>query len=161
MPSIESIITDILKREGAATNDPLDKGGRTTFGISEKANPEAWADGKVTEEEARAIYYRKYVTGPGFDKVQDSHLQAQLIDFGVNSGPQLAIMRLQEIVGVTVDGILGVNTLAKVAETIDTRLLNNRFVASRVKMFGRIVNKNPSQLKFLSGWLNRALEFLN
>lgn len=53
------IVSDIIKREGGFVNNPADAGGRTDKGISEKSNPAAWADGKVTEEEARAIYQRR------------------------------------------------------------------------------------------------------
>ena len=97
--------------------------------------------------------------GPGFDKITDPHLQAQLVDFGVNSGPQLAIMKLQEILQVDVDGVLGPQTLAAV-KGVTPDELNTLLAVSRIKMIGRIVQKNPSQLKFLSGWLNRAMEFL-
>jgi lysozyme family protein len=159
MPSIETILDDIIRREGDSSNDPNDHGGRTKFGISETSNPEAWADGHVTEAEAREIYTRKYVKGPGFDKIADPLLQAQLVDFGVNSGPQLAIMKLQECVGADVDGILGPQTL-HLLEGIYSPGINNRLVSARIKMIGRIVTKNPSQLKWLNGWINRALEFL-
>ena len=114
-PTIEDIITDVLKREGNATNDPDDHGKRTQYGISERANPEAWADGHVTEAEAREIYERKYVRGPRFDSIKDPQLQAQLIDFGVVSGPSIAIMKLQEAVHVTVDGVIGPETLGAIA----------------------------------------------
>lgn len=160
MATTDSIINDILKREGAATNDPLDKGGRTAFGISEKSNPEAWKDGKVTEDEARAIYEQKYVKGPKFDLITDPHLRAQLVDFGVTSGPQLVISKLQEILGVKVDGVIGAATL-KAISAIHPEDLSNALVVTRVKMIGKIVVNNPSQLKFLNGWLNRALEFLS
>lgn len=161
MATVDEIIEDVIEREGGAkqTNDPRDGGGRTQYGISERYNPEAWVDGKVTDEEAREIYHRKYVRGPGFDKITDPQLQAQLVDYGVNSGPMIAIMKLQQIVGTAVDGVLGKNTLAEVSkyhpEDISTAL-----VTLRVKMIGQIVVKNPSQLRFLNGWLNRALEFL-
>jgi lysozyme family protein len=160
MPTIETIINDVIRREGAATNDPADNGGRTEFGISEKANPEAWKDNKVTEAEAREIYLKKYVTGPGFDKITDKLLQAQLVDYGVNSGPYLAVMKLQEILHVDVDGVLGPQTLAAI-QGITPSELNNLLVSARIKMIGKIVSKNPSQLKFLNGWLNRALEFID
>lgn len=155
----EQIITDIIKREGPATNDPEDRGGRTQYGIAEASNPEAWADDKVTEDEAREIYTRKYIRWPKFDKIEDFHLRAQLVDFGVTSGPMIAIMKLQEIVGATVDGVIGPQTLAAVKlqhpESVSTRL-----VASRIRMICRLVKKNPSDLKYLNGWVNRALEFL-
>ena len=155
------IIDDVLRREGdKETNDPLDRGGRTKHGISEKSNPEAWADGDVDEEESRRIYERKYVTGPGFDKIVDHQLRAQLVDFGVHSGPMLAIMKLQEALQtVTVDGILGPKTLAAIADW-HSDALNTALVKARVRMSCRIVKRDPSQLKWLDGWVNRAFEFL-
>jgi len=155
----KQIIDNVLKTEGGFSNDPNDRGGRTNYGISEKANPEAWADGKVTEDEARAIYETKYVKTPGFDKIKDSKLKAQLVDFGVNSGPYVAIKKLQEIVGVPQDGILGPETFAAI-DRLHSDDVNNCLVALRVKMIGSIVSKNPSQLKFLNGWLDRAVQFL-
>ena len=160
MSRIDSIIDDVLKREGPPTNDPTDTGGRTAFGISEKANPAAWADGKVTEAEARAIYERKYVDFPGFRGVEDKHLQAQLIDFGVHSGPAIAIMNLQAILKVTVDGVLGPKTLEALQKALPFEDVNNHLVAARIRLIGRIVSKNPSQVKFLNGWLDRSLQFL-
>jgi len=158
---IDDLITDIIEREGGATatNDPKDAGGRTQYGISERSNPDAWKDGKVTEAEARQIYLQKYVVGPGFDKIVDSQLQAQLVDYGVHSGPAIAIQKLQSAIGVAVDGKLGPATL-QALEQLDPRIINNRLVAARIKMIGQIVVKVPSQLKYLNGFLNRALEFL-
>lgn len=156
---MSDVIDNIIKREGGFVHDPADAGGRTQFGISERSNPEAWADGKVTEDEAREIYINKYVKGPGFDKIADKQLQAQLIDLGVNSGPAIAVMRLQEILQVTVDGILGPETLGALVK-LHPEDVNTHLVIARVKMIGKIVSKNPSQLKFLSGWLDRALQFL-
>lgn len=155
-------IDDIIEREGGSTvtNDPADKGGRTQYGVSEKSNPEAWTDGKVTAEEARAIFETKYIKGPGFDKVQDIRLREQLADWGVNSGPYVAIQGLQRVVGAEIDGVLGPETLGLVNGAPDASQVGNRVVAERVKMFGRIVKRDPSQLKWLNGWLDRALSFL-
>ena len=157
----DEILTDVMENEGGSqvTNDPHDGGGRTQYGISERSNPEAWADGKVTEEEARAIFTQKYVNSPGFHQVQDDALRAQLIDFGVNSGPGTAIQKLQEILHVTVDGQLGPKTLAALHLRRGDEV-GNLLVAARVRMLGRIVTKNPSQLKWLNGWLDRTLQFI-
>lgn len=159
---MSDLIDDIILREGGdkETNDPKDKGGRTRFGISEAANPKAWADGKVTYDEARSIYEQKYLTGPGFDKISDPKLQALLVDFGVNSGPQLAITKLQEILKVDADGKLGPKTLAAI-EKEEPRRLTNKLALARIKMMGRIVKRDPSQLEYINGWLNRAGEFID
>ena len=162
MPTIKDVIGDVIKREGGSqvTNDPADGGGRTQYGISERANPKAWADGKVTEDDARAIYEAKYVKGPHFDLVQDDQLRAQLVDFGVNSGPGIAIQKLQEILRVDADGALGPQTLTALQQHRADDI-NNQLVAARIRMICRVVQKNPSQLKFLSGWASRSLDFLS
>ena len=158
MPTIAEIIDNVIEREGPETNDPLDKGGRTAYGISEAANPKAWADGKVTEAEAREIYERKYVKWPGFDKIAHPRLREHLIDYGVNSGTQLAIMKLQKILGVEVDGKIGPETLAAL-EAADPVRINNLLALVRMRMFGKIVKKDLRQGKYLDGWLARAEEF--
>lgn len=159
----KKIIDEILRKEGgdAETNDPKDRGGRTKYGISEKSNPAAWADGQVTEQEARDIYERKYITLPGFGKIPATHPRAKeiLVDWGVISGPELAKRELQGILGVKQDGVLGPITLAKLAG-IDDRSLTNLIAVARMKMMGRIVKRDPSQLRFLLGWLNRAAEWI-
>lgn len=156
------IIDDIITREGGPTftNDPTDSGGRTQHGISERAHPKAWLDNQVTLDEARAIYRQRYLDSPGFAQIKDPRLRAQLVDFGVNSGPAVAIQKLQGLLKQDVDGILGPKTLSA-ANAAEPILLNNKLALERVKMIGRIVNKNPAQAKFLNGWLSRALEFLH
>jgi lysozyme family protein len=157
-----SIIDNVLRREGGSkkTDDPLDGGGRTQYGISEASNPEAWADNEVTEAEARAIYEAKYLKGPGFDKISDPRLRDLLVDFGVTSGPALAIMKLQEIVKTKVDGVLGPKTLVALA-TWEPRRLSNKLALARIQMTGRIIKRDPSQIRFLEGWLNRFSEFVD
>jgi lysozyme family protein len=156
---LTDIIKPILAHEGRKTNDRNDAGGRTDFGISERSNPDAWKDGKVTEEEAREIYAAKYIHAPRFHLVPYPLLRAELIDFGVHSGPHLAIQKIQEILNVEVDGVIGPQTLAAILMR-EERELVNLLMKSRIKMFGRLVQKRPTDLKFLSGWLNRALEYL-
>lgn len=158
--AIDKIIDTVIENEGSkVSNDPNDAGGKTQYGISIKNNPEAWADGVVTEAEARDIYRKKYVLSPGFDKISFIPLQTQLVDFGVNSGPGVAILKLQKVLGVTEDGVLGPATLAKLAAS-DPKQVNNLLMAERVKLLGRIVSSKPTQVTNLNGWLARALEFL-
>jgi len=163
MADLEKQFQDLMAKEGGSkvTADPTDLGGRTQYGVSERSNPAAWADGKVTESEAREIFLSKYVVFPKFNLIPASHakLQEQLIDFGFHSGPQLAIMKLQRILNLKEDGVLGPLTL-KAITAADPRELNNKLVVSRAAMITKIVQKSPSQLQYLSGWISRALAFL-
>jgi lysozyme family protein len=162
-----SFIDDVIRREGREfTNDPNDRGGPTKFGIT-KRDLEAWLGRPVSVDEvknldeatARTIFETKYYKRPGFDKIPWKPLAEQLADWGIHSGPTLAIMNLQEILGVERDGVLGPKTLKALSEADSVRV-NISVAKRRLMMFTRIVRKDPTQLKFLSGWVSRALEFI-
>lgn len=157
MTRVEQIVEGIIEREGGFNNRPEDKGGPTIWGIAKKFHPEAWASGPPTKEAAREIYRTRYVKP--FAAILDPALQEQLVDIGVNSGVGMATTLLQRCLGVKEDGILGPKTLG-VANTENAKDLGNRLVAERLRMFGRIVQRDKSQAVFIAGWINRALEFL-
>lgn len=164
---INQILQDVLKREGGYVNHPDDPGGSTKFGITQATL--AWWRGKpvtpedvfnLTQAEALGIYTRRYVSGPRFDHPGIHELvRAQLIDFGIHSGPVIAIKAVQRATGVEADGKLGPLTFAAMHD-VPPELLNNRLVKARLDLIARLVVKHPAQLKFLCGWVNRASSFL-
>ena len=154
------ILDRLEKREGGLVNDPADTGGHTYKGISERWNADLWKDGPPTDAQVRERYEQRYVKGPGFDRIADARLREQLVDMAVHSGPGVAIQKLQAILAVTADGVLGPKTLGALAQS-DSRKINNLLVAARILMLCRIVQKNPSQIKFLLGWVNRSFEWLS
>lgn len=163
--TIDSMLNDLIKREGGFSHLPADKGGATKFGITQgtlafyRGHAVSVDDVKnITELEAKDIYRKLYYIIPHIDKLPEP-LNNLIFDFGVNSGPSRAIIALQESLGVTADGVLGPITIAA---TLAANLhdLINKVTKWRIMMFARIVKKDPSQLVFLSGWLSRALEFL-
>lgn len=156
--NIDNIIAKIIVREGGdrETNDPLDKGGRTKFGISEAANPDLWKNGPPTLEMAVKRYKERYCAG--FDQIQDASVAEFLIDWAVLSGRNAAIKGLQRAVGTKVDGMLGPHTIGETNRRVSG--LVNKLVKERVLHVAAIVKADPSQVRFLKGWLNRALEFL-
>lgn len=168
---MSDFIDEIIRREGGdkETNDPADSGGRTKFGISERAHPEAWADGDVTRPESRAIYEQVYVTAEKFHLLPDEFLKHQVIDHGVPSGPDTAARMLQTVVGVPADGIIGPKTLAAITAFPDGTLfgvpvpgrvlLNLAFRDARMLAYASLAKRRPKDLKYLLGWLKRAMEF--
>lgn len=159
MSITDQLIDDIIVREGHQTNDPVDPGGLTYKGLSKRANPDLFVNGLPTDQQVHQRYVDRYVKGPGFDKVADPSVESLLVDWGVNSGPAIAIMALQRIVGAGADGLLGPATLAATNAYPADKLIG-KLVAERVRMIGRIVSKNPSQLRYINGWLSRSLEWL-
>lgn len=153
-------VTEIIRKEGEESNDPTDHGGHTIKGISQRSNPDLFENGKVPNDAAiQQRYVDRYINGPGFARIPEVRLREQLIDFGVNSGPAIAIQALQRSLGVKVDGVLGPDTLHAI-ESCDGRLLNNAVVGERIMLIARICKKDPSQLVYINGWLKRALSFL-
>jgi lysozyme family protein len=162
-------IDEIIKREGAETNDPDDSGGHTKYGISEKAHPEAWQDGDVSYAEARGIYKQEYVLAEHFEQIPDLWLQHQVVDFGVPHGADTAARLLQQLVGVGVDGNIGAKTLEAIAAypggtlfgvpVPGIVLLNMAFRDARVLYDATIAKRRPKDLKYLLGWIRRAQEF--
>lgn len=161
-------ISKIIENEGGstATNDPNDAGGRTQYGISERAHPAVWSDGKVTLDEATDIYIEQYVEKPHFDRIPDSYLAFQVADCGVMSGPATAVKILQGVLKINADGQLGPATLAAIQsfppqEIFGSLLpgplaLNLAFQQARVLHYARLTQRIPRNLKFIVGWIRRA-----
>ena len=169
MTSVNDAIVDrILRREGSEFTDrPLDRGGPTKFGITmvslrEFLNREPDIDElrNLTRSMAARIYASLYVLKPGFHRIADERLREQIVDSGVLHGRHWTARRLQEVVGVTADGIIGPITLKALDFAGRTNGLGNRFMQRRVHRIGRIVQRDQTQIRWLVGWLDRALSFL-
>lgn len=165
---VESIIDDIIRREGGFINHPADRGGPTKYGITAKTlggwrhlGRTATSDevAALTEAEAREIYRHRYIIEPGFDTITHPALQVLLVDSGVHSGPQKAVHWLQTAVGAATDGVIGPKTLAAIAAT-DQNKLYSKVLAARVRHLGRLITNDPKQSVFAAGWMNRMAEFV-
>lgn len=171
----EQIISEIILREGGWVDNPADKGGPTKYGITMPTLAE-WRGVPVTpsdvrtltEHEARDIYKARYVVGPRFHLLGDHSVRAVVVDCGVHHGPANAIRMLQRALGVTVDGVLGMQTLTA-ANTTPGHKLALRVLADRVKFFGRLISKDltdddqdgiPDNTEFAAGWLNRVAKMI-
>jgi len=108
MTPIDTILDEIIRREGGYVNHPSDRGGPTNFGITAQTlgawrklgRPATAAEVQaLTETEARAIYRHQYITGPGLDVITHPGLLHLLVDAGVHSGPKQAVQWLQSALG--------------------------------------------------------------
>jgi lysozyme family protein len=164
-------IDDIIQREGGSeeTDDPLDAGGRTKYGVSEKFSPDMWKDGPPTYEKTRVFYENRYVKIDGIDTISDVSLMHQVADFGVTAGPETAVKTLQQLVTVPCDGKIGPVTLDAITNypagnifgqpVSGSVLLNLAFRDARALYYIVVTKKRPTNLRFLLGWLKRTFEF--
>jgi lysozyme family protein len=106
----------------------------------------------LTIEMVKPLYKRKY-----WDKIQGDELPAGIdycvFDAAVNSGPGRAIKWLQEVLGVTVDGMLGPKTLlaAKIADPAAT-------IDEYTEVRRAFLEKLPTWGVFGKGWGRRVAE---
>jgi lysozyme family protein len=78
-----------------------------------------------------------------------------VFDFGVNAGTSRSAKFLQRAVGAVPDGAVGPGTLGKV-KAIDAVTLLKAFSDQKETFYNTIVQNDPTQSKFLKGWLNRV-----
>lgn len=167
------IIDAILVREGSAYTDRAnDRGGPTKYGIT-IATLSAWFGRpatieevqNLTEETARAIYHKNYITTPQFDRIVDPLVQELVIDTGVNHGQHRAAKWLQKVVRntygavIVADGVVGPKTLAAVNAAPPRRLFY-LYLRKRIAGYADIVQNDPRQLENLEGWNDRAASFI-
>ena len=116
----DKCLETILHHEGGYVNHPKDPGGETNLGVTKRVYEEhgGTKDMKdLTVEDVAPIYKKGY-----WDKMKGDDLPGGLdlcvFDFGVNAGPGRAAKFLQQMIGTTVDGGIGPNTLAKLEEYV-------------------------------------------
>lgn len=162
----DEIIDAILLREGGYVAHPSDRGGHTNHGVTQAVLAE-WRGRPVTVDdvrnltvgEARELYRDRYIAKPGFLTIENQQLRAHAVDCAVNHGPANAVKMLQKAVRVFADGHLGPQTRAAV-NRMDAGALYRRLCAERVRFYGQIITRDPSQAVFAAGWMNRAAEFI-
>lgn len=115
--AFERAVDLILKHEGGYVDHASDPGGRTNFGISQRAYPDLNIK-ELTRYEAIDIYRSDYWLCCQCDKMPGG-IGLSVFDFAVNAGNARAIRTLQYVLGVAVDGVIGPKTLAA-AQDADT-----------------------------------------
>lgn len=156
--TFNDIINEVLESEGGSriTKDPLDAGGTTKYGISQRAYPNLDIEA-LTEKDAKDIYLNDYWIPAKTDKVP-AQIREIYFDMVVNFGQRSAVKVLQQACNgkntydIKVDGLIGNATIGACKN-----LEPDRLRAYRVLKFARIVIKKPSQERFWFGWYRRAL----
>jgi len=116
--TFEPALRLLLRHEGGFVNNPEDPGGMTNLGVT-KHQWESYLSEPVTEADMRALtadrvapfYKNRYWNTVQADKLP-AGVDNCLFDCCVNSGPGRAVKILQEVLGLTQDGIIGGQTIA-------------------------------------------------
>jgi lysozyme family protein len=149
----------LMYHEGGYSNDPKDAGGETKFGISKRSYPHLDIK-NLTRDQTCQIYFVDFWMKCKCEQIEDENIATKFFDLAVHTGiPQASrlIQRALRAVGtpVTEDGIIGPITLKAINEADSTDLLA-ALKSESAGYYRLIANANPSQQKFIEGWLRRA-----
>lgn len=156
------LLKPLLGIEGGVADRPLsdDPGGLTNKGVTWRTY-DAYRISKglpkrsvrqITNAEVTEIYKTQY-----WDLVRGDDLPSGLdwaaFDFAVNSGPGRAVKELQRVLGVSVDGVIGLNTLKAIGEANLAKLINH-YCDRRLTYMKGLKNWRPNK----NGWTRRVAE---
>ena len=176
---IDSLIEELIAREGGYIDHPADRGGPTRYGITAAVARANGYDGPMRHfprAQAAAIYRRRYWHAPRYDAVAKCapHVAAELFDTGVNMGPAVASGFLQRALNalnrratdyadIAVDGTVGPATLAALEAFLKIRgsggeaVLLKALEALQGARYLRLAEQRPANEAFLYGWLANRL----
>lgn len=166
MAKIEAIVPFILKWEGGFVNHRNDRGGATNKGVTlttwqhycKKNGKEASMSTlrKMTNAEWAEIFKTGYWDAWKADNIMSQRVANICVDWSWMSGTKV-IKKVQKMLGLTADGIVGPKTLASINGHSEDALFG-QIKELRKKHYESIVKKDPTQQIFLKGWLNRLEE---
>ncbi len=177
---IDSLVEQLIGREGGYVNNSADRGGPTCFGITQevaRANGYFGSMRAFPRDEAAAIYTRLYWLRPNYDELARlaPAVAAELFDTGVNMGPAVATCFLQRALtalnrngadypDLVPDGRVGPTTLAALSAFLAKRgaaagqkVLLRALEALQGERYLRLAERRPANEAFLYGWLANRL----
>ena len=184
--TVDSLIADILRREGGYNNHKEDLGGATNHGISLRyargIGLDLDGDGDVDEEDimlvtpevAAKLYKEDFFIATNIYRLPP-YIQAHAFDMAVNMGPRNGIRVIQKVCNLclraapqfltfdrlTPDGFIGDKSIKAIRQCY--KLMSSSFlnavVDERKDYYRDLINRKPEQEKFRNGWMNRAEEF--
>ena len=107
---------------------------------------------KLVEDFYKVEFYDKMK----LDLVTSENKQLELMCFGINTNPTRCIKKVQELLGLTIDGIIGNKTITALNSYNDD-LFDKLFDEKEIEFYNSLDEARYG--KFKSGWRNRALKY--
>jgi len=147
----------VFRSEGGTNYDPVDRGGKTNFGISQKQYPDLDLD-SLTKEQALQIYLDDYWLANSCHQLE-SPVAIALFDSCVNCGPVARVWLQKAINGnnhfIKVDGVIGPMTVLALQAQPSYRI-SGRLIGYRIQHYADLIKTYPEQVKYIRGWNKRA-----
>lgn len=151
----------IIPLEGQKlTNISGDDGGLTKYGITKKTYPNLDI-ANLTFEQACDIYETDFWKHYGLNRIDSQPVANKLMSFLMNMNPFSAVRCIQKAINqcggnIPEDGILSQGTVSLI-NRVQSGWLLDRFRIEGALFYTYRVRVDKTDLKFLEGWINRAL----
>jgi lysozyme family protein len=182
MPDYRDAIKKVLEHEGGYIFHEADRGSHTNFGVTigtynQYMTAKTGKPYSATVDEIKNmsptvaidIYKKLYWDKIQGDKIRKYTVALAIFDQAINRGVSSAVKQAQRVVKkldpmgfakITEDGVMGPNTLAALNSIAEKPFIDNYLSESKL-FYQNIVQRNPSQSVFLTGWLNRITSLSN
>ena len=152
--------------EKGVADNKYDRGGFTVDGVTLTTFRRYYGAARsredllnITPEQWRHIMKTGYWDVCKADEIRSQLIAELIADWCVNSGTA-RVRDVQTILGVRPDGCVGPVTL-KAINDADEPDLYRRVMEARKAWFEKLARNNPTQKRFLNGWLNRLKRLEN
>jgi lysozyme family protein len=176
MAEFKSSLQKTLNHEGGYVNDPDDLGKETYKGIS-RASHSKWSGWSCIDKykaktdfpsildkdielqkQVELFYLYEFWLPLKADQIANQITADSIFDFAVNAGINKSVQLTQSIIGTKVDGFIGEQTLQKL-NSLDFGYFQPAFTIAKISHYISIIQKRPTNKKYLYGWIIRALEY--
>lgn len=167
MADIYRLAKKIFKWEGGFSNDPEDNGGPTMMGVTiatwrtyckRKGRPAPTVEDlkRITRLDVIDVLRELYWNPCHADLINNQSVADLVVNSCWGSGTGY-IKNIQRTLGLKADNIVGPKTIA--ALNRNPKEVHAKLWEARRVFFSKVCMANPSQKKFLKGWLNRLNDF--
>ena len=142
------------------TDDPNDAGGETKYGVSKAAFPDVDI-ANLTYDLAAQIWLDNFWTPNRVGEIVNQELANKLLNMIGNSNPRVVVRQFQTAINIcggslNVDGLIGTATI-DTANSCNYRWLLSVFKNIRIEYYIELVDRDPNKIRYLKGWVARAL----
>ncbi len=102
------------------------------------------------------FYKKEFWDKMKLDLVESSHKKMEMMCFGINTNPTRCIKKVQELLGLTVDGIIGNKTITAL-NAFNESLFDKLFDEKEIEFYNSLDEVRFG--KFKNGWRNRAVKY--
>jgi lysozyme family protein len=170
--------------EGGWSNHPVDRGGKTKYGVTEGTwkeycarflnGVEPYPIEDITKTDSEQVFYHLYWNPAGLDRMEREGVPQSVLNFvfdacvnhGFHTGCKLLqraynVVRYDQDAPLKEDGLIGSKTVDAVRRFVNKpenlSALLNSYTVERGIFFKAIVAKDSRQRTFIRGWYRRLV----